>query len=39
VADAYRKIHDFKHSKAIYLRVLEMEENNPYAIIGLGHLH
>jgi len=39
VADAYRKVHDLKHSKAIYLRVLEMEENNPYAIIGLGHLH
>jgi tetratricopeptide (TPR) repeat protein len=23
----------------VYLRVLEMEESNPYAIIGLGHLH
>ncbi|MDR2434315.1 MAG: tetratricopeptide repeat protein [Treponema sp.] len=39
VADVYRKIRDFKHSKAIYLRVLEMEPTNPYAIIGLGHLH
>jgi tetratricopeptide (TPR) repeat protein len=39
VADAYRKVHDFKSSKSIYLRVLEMEETNPYAIIGLGHLH
>ena len=39
VADAYRKVRDFKHSKAVYLRVLEMEETNPYAIIGLGHLH
>ncbi|GHT92417.1 hypothetical protein FACS1894140_4410 [Spirochaetia bacterium] len=39
VADAYRKVRDFKHSKAVYLRVLEMEEGNPYAIIGLGHLH
>ncbi|MDR1859001.1 MAG: tetratricopeptide repeat protein [Treponema sp.] len=39
VADAYRKVRDFRHSKAIYLRVLEMEEGNPYAIIGLGHLH
>jgi tetratricopeptide (TPR) repeat protein len=39
VADAYRKVRDFKHSKAVYLRVLEMEEQNPYAIIGLGHLH
>jgi tetratricopeptide (TPR) repeat protein len=39
VADAYRKIRDFEHSKAVYLRVLEMEGTNPYAIIGLGHLH
>jgi tetratricopeptide (TPR) repeat protein len=39
VADAYRKVRDFKHSKAVYLRVLEMEGLNPYAIIGLGHLH
>ncbi|MDR3342086.1 MAG: tetratricopeptide repeat protein [Treponema sp.] len=39
VADAYRKVRDFRHSKMIYLRVLEMETLNPYAIIGLGHLH
>jgi tetratricopeptide (TPR) repeat protein len=39
VADAYRKVRDFKHSKAVYLKVLEMEAQNPYAIIGLGHLH
>ncbi|AEF85268.1 tetratricopeptide repeat protein [Treponema primitia ZAS-2] len=39
VADAYRKVRDFKHSKEVYLRVLDMEEHNPYAIIGLGHLH
>jgi tetratricopeptide (TPR) repeat protein len=39
VADAYRKVRDFKHSKTVYLKVLEMEERNPYAIIGLGHLH
>jgi tetratricopeptide (TPR) repeat protein len=39
VADAYRKIRDFKHSKTVYLKVLDMEEHNPYAIIGLGHLH
>ena len=39
VADAYRKVKNFKMSKIIYLRVLEIEENNPYAIIGLGHLH
>jgi tetratricopeptide (TPR) repeat protein len=39
VADAYRKVRDFKHSKAVYLRVLDMEAQNPYAIIGMGHLH
>jgi tetratricopeptide (TPR) repeat protein len=39
VADAYRKVRDFKHSKEVYLKVLDMEEHNPYAIIGLGHLH
>ncbi|AEF83368.1 tetratricopeptide repeat protein [Leadbettera azotonutricia] len=39
VADAYRKVRDFKHSKAVYLRVLEIEADNPYAIIGLGYLH
>jgi tetratricopeptide (TPR) repeat protein len=39
VADAYRKVRDFKHSKEVYLKVLGMEEHNPYAIIGLGHLH
>jgi tetratricopeptide (TPR) repeat protein len=39
VADAYRKVRDFKHSREVYLQVLKMEETNPYAIIGLGHLH
>jgi tetratricopeptide (TPR) repeat protein len=39
VADAYRKVRDFEHSRSVYLRVLEMEAQNPYAIIGLGHLH
>jgi len=39
IADAYRKVRDFKNSKNNYLKVLEMEEANPYAIIGLGHLH
>jgi tetratricopeptide (TPR) repeat protein len=32
-------VRDFRKSKAIYLRVLEMETDNPYALIGLGHLH
>ncbi|MBR7081070.1 MAG: tetratricopeptide repeat protein, partial [Treponema sp.] len=26
-------------SKQLYLQVLDMEENNAYALIGLGHLH
>ena len=39
VADAYRKIRDFKKSKQLYLKVLEMEDTNAYAVIGLGHLH
>ena len=39
VADAYRKTRDFKKSKQLYLKVLDMENNNAYALIGLGHLH
>jgi tetratricopeptide (TPR) repeat protein len=39
VADAYRKIWDLKKSKQLYLKVLEMEDTNDYAVIGLGHLH
>ena len=39
IADAYRKIRDFRRSKALYLKVLEMENDNAYALIGLGHLH
>ena len=30
VADAYRKIHDFKRSKDLYLKVMEMEQDNAY---------
>ena len=39
VADAYRKVRDFTQSKELYLKVLEMEKDNAYALIGLGHLH
>jgi tetratricopeptide (TPR) repeat protein len=39
IADAYRKVRDFKNSKNNYLKVLDMEDANAYAIIGLGHLH
>ena len=38
VADAYRKVRDYTHSRDIYHKVLQMEIDNPYAIIGLGHL-
>jgi pentatricopeptide repeat protein len=39
VADAYRKVRDYIHSKEVYQKVLDMDGQNPYAIIGLGHLH
>ncbi|MDR2481094.1 MAG: tetratricopeptide repeat protein [Spirochaetaceae bacterium] len=39
VADTYRKLHNFKSSKAMYQQVLDFQEDNSYAIIGLGHLH
>jgi len=39
VADAFRKTKNFKQSKELYLSVLEIEKDNPYALIGLGHLH
>jgi len=39
IADAYRKVRDFTNSKNTYMKVMEMESSNPYAIIGLGHLH
>jgi len=39
VADAYRKVRDFGRSRALYLRALDIDDRNPYALIGLGHLH
>ena len=39
IADAYRKVRYYSHSKEAYFKVLDMEAENPYAIIGLGHLH
>ena len=39
VADAYKKVSNFDRSKEIYLKALEVEPDNPYALIGLGYLH
>jgi tetratricopeptide (TPR) repeat protein len=39
VADAYRKVKNLERSEAIYRSVLELEADNAYALIGLGHLH
>jgi tetratricopeptide (TPR) repeat protein len=39
VADAYRKVRNLNRSRDIYLKVLSMERDNPYALIGLGHLY
>lgn len=38
VADAYRKVRNLGRSRDIYQKVLSMERDNPYALIGLGHL-
>ncbi len=38
IADAYRKVRNLIRSRDIYQRVLTMERDNPYALIGLGHL-
>jgi tetratricopeptide (TPR) repeat protein len=39
IADTYRKVRNLQKSRTIYQQVLAIEENNPYALIGLGHLH
>jgi tetratricopeptide (TPR) repeat protein len=39
VADAYRKTRNIKRGKELYLKVMEIEPNNAYALIGMGHLH
>lgn len=39
VANSYRKVRDFKNAKTTFLKVLAVEADNAYAIIGLGHLH
>ncbi len=39
VADAYRKVRDKERSQQLYEKVLGIEPDNPYARIGLGHLH
>ncbi len=39
IADSYRKTRDFTMSRDYYYRVLDLEPENPYALIGLGHLY
>jgi tetratricopeptide (TPR) repeat protein len=39
IADTYRKVRNLHKSRTIYQQVLTMEADNPYALIGLGHLH
>jgi tetratricopeptide (TPR) repeat protein len=39
VADVYRKTKAHDRSRELYLKVLGIEPDNPYALIGLGHLH
>ncbi len=39
VADAYRKVRGKRRSQELYRKVLEIEADNAYALIGLGHLH
>jgi tetratricopeptide (TPR) repeat protein len=39
VADGYRKLQNRDRSLALYHQVLEIEAENPYALIGIGHLH
>jgi tetratricopeptide (TPR) repeat protein len=38
VADAYRKTGNFMKSRDTYFKTLEMNPENEYAFIGLGHL-
>ena len=38
IADAYRKVKNLQKSKEMYEQVLLIEKDNPYALIGLGHL-
>ncbi len=38
VADAFRKVRNFKGSKENYQKVLDLDADNAYALIGLGHL-
>lgn len=39
VADVYRKVKNHDRSRELYLAVLDLESDNRYALIGLGHLH
>jgi len=39
IADAYRKVRNLPRSRELYLKVLDLDADNAYALIGLGHLH
>ncbi|MCZ8157706.1 MAG: tetratricopeptide repeat protein [Leptospira sp.] len=38
VADAHRKLKNFKESEVYYMEALQINPNDQYVIVGLGHL-
>jgi tetratricopeptide (TPR) repeat protein len=39
VADAHRKLKNFKESEVYYMAALQINPNDQYVIVGLGHLY
>ncbi|NCN08808.1 MAG: tetratricopeptide repeat protein [Leptospira sp.] len=39
VADAHRKLKNFKESEIFYMSALQINPNDQYVIVGLGHLY
>lgn len=39
VADAHRKLKNFKESEIYYMSALQINPNDQYVIVGLGHLY
>jgi tetratricopeptide (TPR) repeat protein len=39
VADAHRKLKNFKESEIFYMSALQLNPNDQYVIVGLGHLY